>query len=54
MGGVGRDVGDLVAHFGKTEMNYGILVGNLVFLITGIPGIIVANKARNPEGKLNT
>ena len=47
VGGVGRDVGDLIAHVGKPDMNYGILVGILVFLIPGVLGIIAANKARN-------
>ena len=48
VGGVGRDVGDMIAHITKSEQNIGIVVGIVVFLIAGILGIVVANKARNP------
>ena len=47
VGGVGRDVGDLIAHVGKSEPNIGITVGIVVFLIAGVLGIMAANKARN-------
>ena len=47
VGGLGRDLGDLIAHVGKSEPNIGILVGIVVFLIAGVLGIMAANKARN-------
>ena len=47
VGGVGRDLGDLIAHVGKSEPNIGTLVGIVVFLIAGVLGILAANKARN-------
>jgi hypothetical protein len=46
VGGVGRDVGDLIAHVGKSEPSIGVLVGIVVFLIAGVLGIMAANKAR--------
>ena len=47
VGGLGRDLGDLIAHVGKSETNIGVLVGIVVFLIAGVLGIMAANKARN-------
>ncbi len=47
VGGVGRDLGDLIAHVGKSETNIGVIVGIVVFLIAGVLGIMAANKARN-------
>ncbi len=47
VGGVGRDVGDLIAHVGKSEPTIGVMVGIVVFLIAGVLGIRAANKARN-------
>lgn len=47
VGGVGRDLGDLIAHVGKSETNIGVMVGIVVFLIAGVLGIMAANKARN-------
>jgi hypothetical protein len=47
VGGLGRDLGDLIAHVGKSETNIGVLVGIVVFLIAGVLGIMAANKARD-------
>ena len=47
VGGLGRDLGDLMAELGKSETNIGIIVGIVVFLIPGVLGIMAANKARN-------
>jgi hypothetical protein len=46
VGGVGRDVGDLIAHLGKSETSIGVVIGIVVFLIAGVLGIMAANKAR--------
>jgi hypothetical protein len=46
VGGVGRDVGDLFAHLGKSETSIGVVIGIVVFLIAGVLGIMAANKAR--------
>jgi hypothetical protein len=46
VGGVGRDVGDLIAHLGKSETGIGVVIGIVVFLIAGVLGIMAANKAR--------
>jgi len=46
VGGVGRDVGDLIAHLGRSEMSIGVLVGIVVFLLAGVLGIMAANKGR--------
>jgi hypothetical protein len=48
-GGVGRDVGDLIAHLGKSDASRGVLVGIVVFLIAGVLGILAANKARRSQ-----
>jgi hypothetical protein len=47
VGGVGRDLGDLIAHLGKSEPSIGVLVGIVVFLIAGVLGIMAAYKARS-------
>ena len=46
VGGLGRDLGDLIGHLGQSEMNIGVIVGIVVFLIAGVLGIMAANKAR--------
>jgi hypothetical protein len=51
VGGVGRDVGDLIAELGKSEPNIAIVAGIAVFLIAGVVGIIAANKARNVSNR---
>ena len=48
VGGLGRDLGDLIGHFGKSETNIGVVLFLVVFLIAGVLGIMAANKARNP------
>ena len=47
VGGVGRDVGDLIGHLGKSETEIGVIVGIAVFLVAGILGIMVATKVRS-------
>jgi len=47
VGGVGRDVGDLIAELGKAEPSLGPIAGIVVFLIAGILGIVAAHKARH-------
>ena len=50
VGGVGRDVadvGDLIGHLGLPETEIGIVLGIAVFLIPGVLGIVVANRARS-------
>jgi len=49
IGGVGRDIGDLIAHFDKPEMSIGVLVGIIVFLVADVLGALMANKARSPR-----
>lgn len=46
VGGLGRDLFDLIGTFGKSELNIGVIVFLVVFLIAGVLGIIAANKAR--------
>ena len=46
VGGLGRDLGDLIAELGKSEPNFGAIVGIAVFLIAGVLSILAANKAR--------
>lgn len=45
VGGLGRDLGDLIAELGKSEVDIGIVVGIVVFFIVGFLGIMVANNA---------
>ena len=47
VGGLGRDLGDLIAELGKSETSIGVVGGIVVFFIAGVLGIISANKARN-------
>jgi hypothetical protein len=46
VGGVGRDLGDLIAHLSRPQPSIGVLVGIVVFLIAGVLGILAANRAR--------
>jgi len=43
--GLGRDLGDPIAHVGKPEPGIGVLV-IVVFLIADVLSILAANKAR--------
>jgi len=47
VGGLGRNVGGLIAELSKSETNTGIVAGIAVFFIAGVPGIMAANKARD-------
>ena len=46
VGGIGREIGDLMAELSKVEPSTGVLVGIVVFMVIGLLGILSANKAR--------
>ena len=46
-GGLGRDLGDLIAELSKSETSIGVTAGIVVFFVAGVLGIMAANKARN-------
>lgn len=46
LGGVSRDVSDLIGEMGKVDPNAGIVAFLVVFLGAGIAGLYFANRAR--------
>ena len=47
VGGLGRDLADLIAELSKSEPSMGRFVAIAAFFIVGVLGIFYANKARN-------
>ena len=47
VGGLGRDVADLIAELSKLDPGMGKIVGIAAFFIIGLLSIMAANKARN-------
>ena len=47
VGGLARDLGDLVANLGKEVSDIGVILFLVVFLIAGVLGAMAANKARS-------
>ena len=47
LGGVLREIGDLVAEFGKAEADIGVIIGIVLMLFIGLVAAYHANKARN-------
>ena len=47
VGGMGRELGDLLGELNRAEPDIGVVAFIVVFLIAGTLGIIAANKARN-------
>lgn len=49
LAGIARDVGDLFGELAKPESSMGVVAFVTLFLILGIVGLVIANKARNLE-----
>jgi hypothetical protein len=49
IGGVAREIGDLIAELSKAAPSMGVVIGISVFLLAGILGIVASNKARKVE-----
>jgi len=47
IGGLSRDLSDLIGELSKPEVNPGIVIFLLIFLLAGALGLIAANKARS-------
>ena len=47
VGGLGRDLGDLIAELSKSEPSMGRIVAIAAFFIVGVLGIFYANRAHN-------
>ena len=46
VGGIGRDLGDILGELNESEPHVGIIVGIVVFFVAGVLGIVAAYKAR--------
>ncbi len=46
VGGLGRDLGDLLGELNESEPHISIMIGTAVFFIVGVLGIVAAYKAR--------